>query len=117
MKVLGICCVITCVCCVTGKAFPVEHTNLEGFYPTDSPSHSRIAREIYDYYGYKIPTNPYYVYDADEGIWKPKPSLNQFIARPQRYIRQRAHRRQGIFGHSRGHSETFEALRGAIAFG
>lgn len=65
------------------------------------------------------------MYDAEQGRWRPRCSdyfnspyaLNGYIGAP-RYSRLRTNRRQGNRGLSRGgHSATFEAFRGAIAFG
>ena len=72
-----------------------------------------------------LSASPYYVYDLQHGIWIPKNNnyhssnqvLNGYVA-PRPSIRLRANRRQGNHGWTRsGHSQTFEALRGAIAFG
>ncbi|KAG4071278.1 hypothetical protein HA402_003982 [Bradysia odoriphaga] len=121
MFVLGLC---LSLIFALSKAFPVEY-----YYPSGLQSNDLYDLDGYDVESdaYNVPTNPYYWYDTNEGRWIPKrngfrssyytvqenvpPRINPLNVNHHR----RANRRQGYL--RSGHSATFDAFRGAIAFG
>ncbi|XP_037050181.1 uncharacterized protein LOC119084346 [Bradysia coprophila] len=121
MFVLGLC---LSLIFALSKAFPVEY-----YYPSGLQSNDLYDLDGYNTepYAYHVPANPHFVYDTNEGRWIPKcngfPSSHYPVQenKPPRINplnanhRRRANRRQGFL--RSGHSATFDAFRGAIAFG